>query len=200
MERKRQIRTFCQSLKIGTMSNLNLHGGNGKRRALDFYPTPADVTRALLLFLEDERILKTQRGVMIWDPACGDGAMLEVFSQLGYGFVGSDINVGVDYLSVPVYPLVNAIITNPPFNLSEQFIRKAVTEAPLVCMLLKSQYWHAAKRKLLFDEYPPSYVLPLTWRPDFDGRGAPTMEVYWSVWWRQAHGVRTIYQPLNRPR
>lgn len=34
-------------------------------------------------------------------------------------------------------------------------------------MLLKAQYWHAAKRAQLFCEVPPSYVLPLTWRPDF---------------------------------
>lgn len=182
------------------MSNLNLHGGNGKRRALDFYPTPADVTRALLLFLEDEKIFTSQRRVTIWDPACGDGAMVNVFRECGYTGIGSDIIDGVDYLTSPVYPGVKAIITNPPFNLSEQFIRKAVNEALVVCMLLKSQYWHAAKRKALFDEYPPSFVLPLTWRPDFDGRGAPTMEVCWSVWSYYDQGIRTRYQPLNRPK
>ena len=57
----------------------------------------------------------------------------------------------------------------------------------------------AAKRKALFEEHPPAYVLPLTWRPDFMGGergGAPTMEVHWTVW-RRGH-VDTKYRLLGR--
>jgi hypothetical protein len=51
-------------------------------------------------------------------------------------------------------------------------------------MLLKSQYWHAAKRHQLFNTHTPAYILPLTWRPDFmfgERGGAPTMDVLWTV-------------------
>jgi hypothetical protein len=93
----------------------------------------------------------------------------------------------------------DAIITNPPFNISEQFIRHAITQAPIVAMVLKSQYWHAAKRKALFAQHPPAYILPLTWRPDFMGGergGAPTMEVHWTVW--IAGQTDTRYRLLER--
>jgi hypothetical protein len=94
----------------------------------------------------------------------------------------------VDFLASNI--TAGAIITNPPFNISEEFIRHALTKAPIVAMLLKSQYWHAKKRVKLFEECPPAYVLPLSWRPDFlfdqrkegDKKAAPTMEVAWTVW------------------
>lgn len=90
---------------------------------------------------------------------------------------------GVDFLSAERE--CDAVITNPPFNISEQFIKHALCQAETVAMVLKSQYWHAAKRAPLFIEHPPAYVLALTWRPDFMGGergGAPTMEALWTVW------------------
>jgi hypothetical protein len=94
------------------------------------------------------------------------------------------------------------IITNPPFNRSEEFIRKAIELKPKAfAFLLKSQYWHASRRKTLFNEFRPKAVLPLTWRPDFlmGAKGsAPTMEVLWTVWELGYRGP-TEYQLLNKP-
>lgn len=101
--------------------------------------------------------------------------------QSGFG------NGGVDFLSTSFD--CEAVITNPPFALSEQFIVHALKQAPVVAMLFKSQYWHAQRRIELFNQHQPAYVLPLTWRPDFlfdqrenGAKGAPTMEVHWTVW------------------
>jgi hypothetical protein len=170
-------------------------GKQERRRELDFYPTPPDVTHALMRFLALPQSL-------VWEPACGDGAMSKVIQSYGHTVIGSDIRDGVDYLTAKPAPQCGygAIITNPPFNLSEQFIRKAIGEAPVVAMLLKSQYWHAAKRSKLFAEHPPAFVLALSWRPDFRGGelgGAPTMEVLWSVWERGKTDTR--YRILPRP-
>lgn len=180
---------------------LQLTGGNSNdsRRALDFYPTPRNVTVALLDYLNLPKMT-------IWDPACGDHAMTKVFNEYGHEAIGTDIVTGDDYLTT--HREAGAIITNPPFSLAAEFIEKAVQEAPIVAMLLKSQYWHAAKRYELFKKYPPTHVLPLTWRPDFlehertDGKkGSPTMEVAWTVWDFSfpCKGL-TIYHPLERPR
>jgi hypothetical protein len=171
-----------------------------KRRELDFYPTPPDVTVALMDFLA------LDRDTSIWEPACGDGAMAEVLKRYvpdvhatelredgGYG-VG-----GVDFLQT-INP-VDAIITNPPFNASEQFILHSLGQAKIVAMLLKSQYWHAKKRTELFEQSRPSFILPLNWRPDFTGGergGAPTMEVAWTVWIQGQTDTR--YQILRRPK
>ena len=180
---------------------LQLTGGNfnNSRRKLDYYPTPRNVTIALLDFL------KLPLTYTIWEPACGNGAMSSVFKEYGYNTVETDIIHGQDYFNT--FEISDAIITNPPFNLSVQFIEKALTESTVVCMLLKSQYWHAAKRQLLFEKH----VLPLTWRPDFlehernplQRKGAPTMEVAWSVWGINTNCCTTcctIYKPLTKPK
>lgn len=186
---------------------LNLSAGKEKRRELDFYPTPPDATIALMDFLDLPQSI-------IWEPASGDGSMSEVIESYGHRVISTDIRSegiygqsGQDFLKVR-YPNVDAIITNPPFNLAERFIRKATNEAKTVAMLLKSQYWHAACRMSLFNYSRPAYILPLTWRPDFlfkerknGKKGSPTMEVLWAVWQRQAGGgqaTHTMYQPLSR--
>ena len=172
-------------------------GGNTayKRNASDFYPTPPEATQALLDFL------MLPKGTTVWEPACGEGHMVEVLKQNGLEVIGTDIQTGTDFLQEDPPDGVLWIITNPPFSLAEQFIRKANEHNVPFAMLLKSQYWHAAKRVSLFSDITPAYVLPLTWRPDFlfktRGKGAPLMDVIWCVW---IPGVnKTLYIPLIKP-
>lgn len=105
-----------------------------------------------------------------------------------------------DFLSFPGHA-ASAIVTNPPFKLAAEFIRRAhELKTPVVAMLLKSQYWHAQSRAALFEEFPPSHVLALTWRPDFcfgQRGGAPTMECLWTVW--TEGDTETKYRILRKP-
>lgn len=193
------------------------------RRESDFYPTPPDVTVALLEWLD---LPDPAHHTTIWEPACGDGAMSNVMRGYGFRVVASDIRTegidplgtgGKDFLAfqpagwrynleyVDPMPPTMWVITNPPFNLAEEFIRKALATTPNVAMLLKSQFWHAQSRAKLFGEHPPSAVLPLTWRPDFlagEKGGAPTMDCLWTVWGGKrgaADWMHTRYEPLMRP-
>ena len=170
--------------------NLTNASSTTKRREHDFYPTPPEVTHALMKFLN------LPKDTAVWEPACGDGAMSEVIAEYCCNVDSTDLrdddNVfgegGIDFLKTDTN--CTAIITNPPFCRSEEFIRHALGKADIVCMVLKSQYWHAKKRIKLFEEHPPAFVLPLSWRPDFlfrerlsgGKRAAPTMEVTWTVW------------------
>lgn len=163
-------------------------GGNGAkaRKAADLYPTPPEVTVALM------RFLKLPAGTDIWEPARGQGDMVRALADCGMAVYGTDIRDGIDFLTTRQpgnAPAAGWIITNPPFSLADEFIR------------------HAAKRAQLFREIPPSYVLPLTWRPDFlfkerDGKkgASPLMDVMWCVWLTpQMQGVQTVFKPLMRP-
>lgn len=176
-------------------SNIIGAGKAENRKELDFYPTPREVTFALMDFLK----LPKQ---IIYEPCCGTGDISKVLKLYGHEVISSDIREtgygsgNIDYLNA--FPSVaNCIITNPPFNIADQIILKALTEADIVCMLLKSQYWHAKKRLKFFNDHTPRYVLPLTWRPDFSGGGSSMMDVAWSVWVKGVHN--TIYQPLEKP-
>lgn len=179
-----------------TLVNSSLEYDWRRRPITDFYPTPDNVTQSLINFLN----LDTSN--LVWEPACGQGHMVKVFLENGFKVKGTDIQQGIDFLTQTKL-LGDWIITNPPFVLAESFIRKSYELQPKgFAFLLKSQYWHATKRKLLFDTIRPSFVLPLTWRPDFlfgKKGGAPTMEVLWTVWIKNLN-QNTVYQLLERPK
>lgn len=179
------------------MRNLGaaIAGGNGSRRADDFYPTPWEATEALCLWLKRHGWFPEY----IWEPACGDGAMARVLEAHGASVHASDLidrgfgQGGVDFLKFSVFPSP-AVITNPPFNLAADFIVHS-RPAKLRAFLLKAQFWNVAKRLPLFHEDPPAWVLPLTWRVDFTGQKAPTMDLTWCVWGVPTRG----FEPLPRP-
>lgn len=175
--------------------NLTGSGPKDKRRALDFYPTPPEVTIALLDFLQLEEMT-------IWEPACGNNAIVDVLKTYGHEVIATDISQGSDFFKID--RCANAIITNPPFYCSQEFIEKATRDAPIVAMLLKSQYWHAKTRFKMYEKLPPSWILPLTWRPDFlyqerkaGEKGAAIMDMIWCVWIEG--DTLTKYKPLLKP-
>lgn len=184
----------------------NIVGGKGekKRPASDLYPTPKEATFALLDLVSPF----LPSGGVIWEPACGENDMADAIRQRGYTVLATDILSGTDFLTVPVPDRVAWIITNPPFSLSEQFIRRAHSTGLPFAMLLKSQFWHAAGRLPLFRECTPDIIAPLTWRPDFNFKdsgkhGSPLMDVIWCVWHPRSRlygGVTTRYIPLPKPK
>lgn len=173
-----------------------------ERKPADFYPTPPDVTHSLIPHIRDI----VPAGSSILEPACGDGAMAKVLAMYDYRVDGTDLRIdsgygrgGVDFLTSEVGEY-DAIFTNPPFKIAAEFIRRSCERAPVVAMLLKSQYWHAASRLKLWADHPPARIYALTWRPSFlekERGNSPLMDVLWTVWDANHRGP-TIYQPIRR--
>lgn len=190
---------------MGSLPASHIVGGNStmERRKNDFYPTPPEVVMALLGFL------RLPKETVIWECAAGEGDMVKAIKVCGYSSVyGTDISDGFDFLNPDIFDRLLApfdwIITNPPFVLAEDFIRRAASTGKPFALLLKSQYWHAKGRMRLFEELPPSYILPLTWRPNFffkdGGNSSPLMDMMWCVWLTpQIRSVQTVYKPLAKP-
>jgi hypothetical protein len=169
------------------------------RNPADFYPTPRECTIALL-----ERYGSLFEGRKVWEPACGDGAISKVLQDEGYYVASSDLhdrgfgNSGEDFLTTR--KPCEAIVTNPPFNVADKFIEHASSFGVPFAMLLKSQYWHAAKRIGLFNRYQPLSVMAMAWRPSMcPERGkAGTMDFCWTVWMDKP-SVLTSYWVQERP-
>lgn len=178
------------------MDAVKIVGAKGSRHANDFYPTPRDATLALCEWLERRDI----KGIKVGEPACGEGHMVKVLQERGMVVCGTDIQTGTDFFDSSLPEGVDWIITNPPFSLAEKFICRAASFCVPFAFLLKCQYWHSAKRKPLFDKIRPTYILPLTWRPDFTGQGNSLMDMMWVVWINDQANPCTLYQPLARPK
>lgn len=185
---------------------LQLTGANnrGDRRKLDFYPTPTSATTGVMKFLYDNYVLPKRDGSVIWEPACGNLAMVKPMEAFGHRVIATDIISGQDFLTYQPNEPFDAIITNPPFDISDKFITRGLELAPVVCLLLKSQYWHAKKRYNLFMKHKPAFICPLTWWVDFyeherkpGEKGRPTMEVAWNIWISDKEDAKVV--PLLKP-
>jgi hypothetical protein len=183
---------------LGTNSLGFVGGKVGKTsRGADWYPTPANVTRALVKFCKPTDV--------VWEPACGDGSMSRVLEEAGLRVLSTDLHPKGygeerDFLTARLPVGVTSIVTNPPFNLAAEFIMHALALKPsFVAMLLKATFWNAARRLPLFRSHRPLYMLPLTWRPDFFNLGRPMLDVMWCVWMPQSPTAATIFLPLERP-
>jgi len=193
------------------------------RIARDAYNTPEWVTHVLVDDLEREGLLPLYAPCAgaerapearakrvpraIWEPAAGTGQMSGVLAARGYEVYASDVHgcdttTTCDFLAHTIWPTddlpagVGAIITNPPYNLAEKFVARALelTEANghggLVAMLLKSDWDSAGTRRRFFADHPAwrrKIVLNdrIFWIEPEDGKGGPSENHAWFVWqWR----------------
>lgn len=179
---------------------------NWKRKAADFYPTPADVVYALIQKME----LTPGPNVWICDPACGEGDLADVFKALGFPVDASDLRHtgygegGIDFLNPPddrFFFRHELLVTNPPFALAEEFIRTMYGICGRFALLLKSNYWNAKGRLKLWDDCTPSDHHPLTWRPAFLAKergNSPLMDCDWWIW--DVSKPKLPDRPLPRPK
>lgn len=186
---------------IENNKSVMITGGNHRndRQKDDFYPSTPECTTSFLNLERDHL-----RGKKILEPSCGDGAISKLLEADGFEVVSTDLvyrgygTGGVDFLWT-METDCDAIVTNPPFNIADKFILHALEtlEVKYLALLLKGTYWHAKRRSLLFEKHPPAVVYPMTWRPDFLNRGAPTMDFMWTVW-RESDVKGTLYQPMHK--
>jgi hypothetical protein len=151
----------------------------GKRRKMDDYETPENVTEALL-----ENV--TLQGPIL-EPAAGSGRMTKVFRRWKYNYTATDLKRGQDFLKRK-YAWAGSIVTNPPYrdDLPEAFARKALSLADgHVALLVEGKWLWGSKRAAgLFSSYKPSLVIVLSSRIYFhEGSGKPIPSQFFSHAW-----------------
>ena len=153
--------------------------GKTKRRRLDDYETPGNVTRRLARFVK----LKGP----IFECACGSGRMLrELRTETGLKVTGSDIKQGADFLA-RTKPWNGDIVTNPPYRdgLAERFVRHALKLASgRVCMLMQSGFiWGDKRASGLYAEARPDRIIVIPERVYFFEAGKPIESQFFSHAW-----------------
>ena len=155
----------------------------------DFFPTPPWATYALI---ENERF----RGET-WESACGDGAMSQVLETACKRVISSDLydrgygEAGVDFINAT--RTVNNIITNPPYNCAEAFVRTGTQQAKQkFALLLRLAFLEGANRaNTIFAKVPPARVWVFSDRITFypkgaERKGSGTTAYAWFVWDKDA--------------
>jgi hypothetical protein len=150
----------------------------------DFYRTPEVATLSILS--------REHFGQTIWEPCCGDGAISRVLKAAGYKVYSSDlIDRGYGHVAdflTPTRRMVDSIVTNPPFSLAEQIVRKALQCTTFkVAMFLRLSFLESARRYPLFQETPLKTVYVFSNRlslypGDQPNRGGGSLAFAWFIW------------------
>jgi hypothetical protein len=154
----------------------------------DFFPTPEWATCALI---HNEEFVGS-----MWEPACGDGAMVRILKDTGCPVEATDLydrgygQSGIDFLKTS--RLVDNIITNPPYNSAEGFVESGLRQATRkLCLLLRLAFLEGANRqRTIFAKTPPARVWVFSERITFYPAGAVqkgsgTTAYAWFVWDKQ---------------
>jgi SAM-dependent methyltransferase len=178
------------------------------RKERDLYETPEWVTEALIPHLP--------RPVgWVLEPACGSGKMvraLEGALPSGASVIGTDIEPGpcftrADFLAERGPVVCDAIITNPPYEIAQQFIEHALRLAEpngkIVAMLLRTDFDHAKGRAYLFRDCPAfskKLVLMkrIAWFVEENGKpkASPSFNHAWYIWdWKHEGAPTLAYGP-----
>jgi len=162
-------------------------------RGHDLYETPDVAVQALL------RAEKLPHH--LWEPACGPGRIVNVLRAAGHRVLASDLVdygdpthfYGRDFLfERELVPECEAIVTNPPFKLAEEFVAHALKLGPSkVVMLLRLAFLESERRCDILENRGLARVhlfrkrLPMMHRAGWEGRKANSgMAFGWFVWER----------------
>lgn len=175
------------------------------RRDLDYYPTPPDVTRAIL------DTLAPQPGAVVLDPSCGDGAILDVASERWCVTRGIELDssrastalakghaVTAGDALARSWPSCDLLVQNPPFSLALDFVRRAAQYAAergsMTASLVRLSFL-SSKGRAAFHREHPADVYVLAGRPSFTGDGKVDQVDY--VWLVHGPGVERRWSVLE---
>jgi hypothetical protein len=165
----------------------------------DDFPTPPWATRALI-----EHILGTDnvRGLTCLEPAAGRGYMARPLNEYFSDVDAADAyNYGVyplrDFLTYPYESQSHDwVITNPPFRLAEEFVKRSLFVAKRgVAILARTVFLESVGRyNSIFRHSPPSIFSQFSERvPMVKGRVDPkasTATGYaWFIWDKMEDGI-----------
>lgn len=180
-----------------------------ERRADDWYVEEPDAVHALF---DAERF-----SGRCWDPACGVGTIPKIGAARQMQFIASDregrgFGTRLDFLTRETDAYLEAIgappehlIFNPPFNLADMFVRKALTIATHKVAALNRLAWlEGQARSAWLQTTPLARVWVFPWRlnmPPGDHAGprkGGAVAFAWMVWrhgWTGAPQLRWLKKP-----
>lgn len=193
----RDSKTKMSFRKIGASNH-----AEGPRGEYDYYATEPNAV--------DELLKKEKFNRLVWEPACGQCHLVERLEEFGFDVRASDLMVRpcqheIERLDFMTYfgKWEGDIITNPPFNIAEEFILHSldcVNDGAKVAMFLRVLFVEGLGRyERLFKPFPPKKIYICSKRMncakngDFETYSKNNFSAYaWFVWQKGYDGLPSI--------
>ena len=163
-------------------------------RGADLYETPVEATRALMAV---EKLPNR-----IWEPACGPGAIVKELRAAGHRVCAEDLHdwgcprsdSGIDFLINGSAPSgFNCIVTNPPYKLAADFVRKGLELVDEVHLLVRLAFYESESRRDILDNGKLYRILqfrdrlPMMHRHGWEGNKASSAVAFCWMSWSNRH-------------
>jgi len=137
--------------------------------------TPAEAIIPLLSFLPVDWVW--------WEPTDDGGrsGITKVLRERGFKVIATSLDEGVDFFTSLPPRHFDAIITNPPYSLKNQFLKRAYEIGKPFAFLLPITTLEGRERGELFRKHGVE-VLVLDRRTDFTGKKNCWFNVSWFCW------------------
>ncbi len=173
------------------------------RHKSDYYVTPQKDIIIFMNYLQNIVLNKDNKSMKTinWlDPCCGgdnnnEASYISVINKLykPKNILGIDIrkdskaNIIMNYLDIEKkdISIYDIIISNPPFYLAEDFIKKSIeciNDNGYVIMLLRLNFFGSKKRKHIFENNMPKYCFVHHKRISFMNGATDSIEYAHFVW------------------
>ena len=116
----------------------------------DCFQTPPIALEPLYPHLKKEWI--------IWEPACGTGQLSTALAKRGFTVRGTDIIGGFDFLTFEPEHF-DCIVTNPPYSLKEEFLKRCYALGKPFALLLPLTALEGQERQPLFEKHGVEIII-----------------------------------------
>jgi hypothetical protein len=97
--------------------------------------------------------------VKIWEPAMGEGNIINYLGENGFDCAGTDILTGADFFTFEPELPYDCIVTNPPFSVKYKWIERCCELEKKWALLMPLETLGAAKAQRLFQKFGMELIL-----------------------------------------
>lgn len=151
----------------------------------EYYPTPKWCIKGLLDVINISDL--ETRGWLFAEPCRGEAKAL--YNLLPNSPLWMELEEGRNYLESAwsdYYPEltknIDCIITNPPFSLGLDFIKKSLEESEVCIYLLRLGFLGSKKRHDFHSEIQPDHLVVCSSRPKFKNNTTENSEYAWFIY------------------
>ena len=108
----------------------------------DIFQTPRVAIEPIVQFIPQD--------YSIWEPACGNGNIVNFFIEKNYEVLGTDLQMGYDFFENEVD--ASCIITNPPYSIKDAWIKRCYELEKPFMLLLPITALEGIKRQKLYKD------------------------------------------------
>ena len=145
-----------------------------KIKSSDDFQTPPIALTPLLPYIKKDWV--------VWECANGNGNLEKALKDNGLNVVGTDIKTGFDFVKDKQDFNFDLIITNPPYSLKNEFLKKAYEYGKPFALLLPLTALESKERQSLYEKYGIEILL-LNKRINFETPGGKGSSSWFATAW-----------------